>query len=90
MELSETLFFTSDEPFTLNDGSVLPEMTLAYELYGTVNEARDNVILVFHALTGSQHLAGVTPAVAGVGERWTEEFIESLIPKAPVTSGQGG
>jgi homoserine O-acetyltransferase len=73
MEVSETLFFTSDEPFTLHDGSVLPEMTLAYELYGTINEARDNVILVFHALTGSQHLAGVTPQVPGVGERWTEE-----------------
>ena len=73
MEHSETLFFTSDEPFSLRDGSVLAEMTLAYELYGRVNESRDNVILVFHALTGSQHLAGVTPEVPGVGERWTEE-----------------
>jgi homoserine O-acetyltransferase len=73
MESTETLFYTRSEPFTLHNGSVLPELTLAYELYGTVNEARDNVILVFHALTGSQHLAGVTPEVAGVGERWTEE-----------------
>ncbi|NNC92042.1 MAG: homoserine O-acetyltransferase [Acidimicrobiia bacterium] len=73
MASTETQFYRSAEPFTLRDGSVLPEMTLAYELYGTLNDARDNVILVFHALTGSQHLAGVTPAVPGVGERWTEE-----------------
>ena len=52
---------------------MLAELTLAYELYGTINAAHDNVILVFHALTGSQHLAGVTPAVPGVEERWTEE-----------------
>ncbi|MBT8217738.1 MAG: homoserine O-acetyltransferase, partial [Acidimicrobiia bacterium] len=30
-------------------------------------------ILVFHALTGSQHAAGLTESVAGVGERWTDE-----------------
>ncbi len=73
MESIETQFQTSTEPFVLEDGSSLPGLTLAYELYGTVNEARDNVILVFHALTGSQHAAGVNPAVPGVGERWTEE-----------------
>ena len=73
MATTETRFYRSAEPFTLHDGSTLAEMTLAYELYGTINPAGDNVILVFHALTGSQHLAGFTPAVAGVGDRWTEE-----------------
>ncbi|MGI9649509.1 MAG: homoserine O-acetyltransferase MetX [Acidimicrobiia bacterium] len=70
---SQTQFFTSQHPLPLEDGSVLPEVTLAYELFGTINENRDNVVLVFHALTGSQHLAGHTEAVPGVGERWTDE-----------------
>lgn len=70
---SETRFFTSHDPLPLEDGSVLSEVTLAYELFGTINEERDNVILVFHALTGSQHLAGYTGAVPGSGDRWTEE-----------------
>ncbi len=70
---TETRFFTSDEPIALDAGSSLPGFTLAYEQYGELNEARDNAILVFHALTGSQHAAGFTESVAGVGERWTAE-----------------
>jgi len=70
---SETRFFTSRDEMRLEDGSALPEVTLAYELYGSINENRDNVILVFHALTGSQHAAGRTEAVPGIGKRWTDE-----------------
>ena len=73
MHTTETQFFTTTDPFPLQGGSVLPGFTLAYEVYGTISAAADNVILVFHALTGSQHAAGFTPAVPGVGERWTEE-----------------
>lgn len=61
-------------PYTTLGGKTIPEVTLAYEMYGELNEARDNVILVFHALTGSQHAAGFNPAVPGVGARWTEEM----------------
>ncbi len=70
---TKTEFYTTTEPFSLTGGASLPGFTLAYELYGAVNEIRDNVILVFHALTGSQHAAGRTEDVAGVGERWTDE-----------------
>lgn len=71
---TETRFATLDGPFTTLSGRNIPEVTLAYEIYGELNEARDNVILVFHALTGSQHAAGYTPSVPGVGEKWTEEM----------------
>ena len=30
-------------------------------------------MLVFHALSGSQHAAGVNPSVPGLGDRWTPE-----------------
>ncbi|HEY5651803.1 MAG TPA: homoserine O-acetyltransferase, partial [Acidimicrobiia bacterium] len=60
--------------FVTQSGAVLPEVDLAYELYGEINERGDNVILVFHALTGSQHAAGQCDAVPEVGERWTEEI----------------
>jgi homoserine O-acetyltransferase len=73
MHTTETQFYTTTDPFPLQEGSVLPGITLAYELYGTINAAADNVILVFHALTGSQHAAGFTASVPGVGPRWTEE-----------------
>lgn len=51
----------------------LAEFSLAYETYGELNAARDNAVLVFHAMTGSQHAAGVCESVPGVGGRWTED-----------------
>ena len=54
-------------------GGVLPEFRLAYETYGRLNADRSNAVLVFHAMTGSQHAAGFNPHVPGVGDRWTEE-----------------
>ncbi len=71
-----TSFFTfgaPDDPFVLNSGEALPQVTLAYETYGALTPERDNAVLVFHALTGSQHAAGYNPAVPGVGDRWTDE-----------------
>lgn len=61
-------------PFTTQGGATIEEVTLAYELYGEINEARDNVIVVFHAITGSQHAAGVNRHVEGIDGRWTEEI----------------
>lgn len=66
-------FGTPEEPFTLNSGETLPEVTLAYETYGHLAPNRDNAVLVFHALTGSQHAAGRNPSVPGIGDRWTDE-----------------
>ncbi len=72
----DTRFFdygSAVEPIKLKSGEQLSEVTLAYEIYGKLNAARDNAILVFHALTGSQHAAGFNPSVPGVGASWTEE-----------------
>ncbi len=43
---------------TLEHGSVLPGVRVAYETFGTLSPARDNAILVLHALTGDAHLSG--------------------------------
>ncbi|HKX75154.1 MAG TPA: homoserine O-acetyltransferase, partial [Acidimicrobiia bacterium] len=74
-ETVETQFFdlpASQLPFRLRSGDILPEVRLAYELHGEINDRADNVVLVFHALTGSQHVAGYTPAVPEV-DRWATE-----------------
>ena len=72
----ETRFFTfasRDEPFSLGGGGSLGPVTLAYETYGELDASRGNAILLFHALTGSQHAAGYNPLVEGVGDLWNEE-----------------
>lgn len=70
---TQTQFFTTTEAVTLQHGGILPEMTQAYETYGQLNAAADNGILVFHALTGSQHAAGVCESVPGLNVEWTPE-----------------
>lgn len=44
--------------FALQSGDILRGVTQAYHLDGTLNEARDNLVLVVHALTGSADAAG--------------------------------
>ncbi|KRC58512.1 homoserine O-acetyltransferase [Agromyces sp. Root81] len=43
---------------TLESGRVLPSARIAYEQWGTLSPARDNAILVLHALTGDSHVVG--------------------------------
>lgn len=56
--LIETQFLTVKKPLQLDCGRSLPEFTLAYETYGTLNADKSNAILICHALSGDQHVAG--------------------------------
>jgi homoserine O-acetyltransferase len=49
------------EPLPLASGAQLNDYTLVYETYGTLSAARDNAVLVCHALNASHHVAGVSP-----------------------------
>ena len=51
-------YATWDEPLRLRSGVEFGPITLAYETYGTLSPARDNAILVMHALSGDAHVAG--------------------------------
>jgi homoserine O-acetyltransferase len=46
------------ERFELESGEVLSQVEQAYFLDGSLNEARDNLVVVFHALTGSADAVG--------------------------------
>ena len=51
--------FVSNKPFHFESGGVIPELKIRYETYGQLNQAKDNAILICHALTGDHHCAGV-------------------------------
>lgn len=71
----ETQFFHHQPKngFPLQNGTTLSEFTLAYESYGELNAERSNVVLLFHAMTGSQHAAGYNPQVEAATHYWTKE-----------------
>jgi homoserine O-acetyltransferase/O-succinyltransferase len=54
----ETQFLDLRAPVRLDCGVELHPIRIAYETYGTLSPAGDNVILVCHALSGDAHAAG--------------------------------
>jgi homoserine O-acetyltransferase/O-succinyltransferase len=59
--LVQTQTFTFAAPpdgLGLDCGQSLGPITLAYETYGELTPARDNAILILHALSGDAHVAG--------------------------------
>src|SRR6185503_20644100 len=59
------LQLTDAQPFKLVSGEQLPSVKLRYALYGKLNEARDNAILVCHALSGSARVGDWWPQLVG-------------------------
>lgn len=59
--------------FTFHCGETLPDIQLAYETYGTLNEDKSNAILLFHALTGSHHAHGYNDNLPEAGTFWQPE-----------------
>jgi homoserine O-acetyltransferase len=68
-----TRFADLPDPLPLDSGATLEHVRIAYEMYGKLSPARDNVILVCHALSGDAHAAGYSDepdapsAVDGIG-----------------------
>src|ERR1700730_12620041 len=56
----DTQFLDLPQPLALDCGRELHSIRIAYETYGSLSPARDNVILVCHALSGDAHAAGFT------------------------------
>lgn len=53
--------------FRLESGTVMPEVTIAYETYGTLAPDGRNAVLLTHGYTSSQHMAGRSGANGAEG-----------------------
>lgn len=63
-----------DAPLALDSGASIGNYELVYETYGRLNAARDNAVLVCHALNASHHVAGSDAAdTANLG--WWDNMV---------------
>ena len=56
-----------EQPFELECGEVLPGITIAYHVYGKLNQDRSNAVWICHALTANSDVASWWPGVVGEG-----------------------
>lgn len=66
-------YFEHPAPFDLEHGGVLPELRLGYHTFGTLNEARTNVIWVCHALTANSDVSDWWAGLFGPGNVFDPE-----------------
>ena len=59
--------FVHNDSFGLECGVSLPQITIAYNTYGKLNAAKNNVIWVCHALTANSDVADWWPHMVGEG-----------------------
>jgi homoserine O-acetyltransferase len=79
----ETQFLDLQGPLKLDCGRSIAGVRVAYETYGTLSAARDNVILVCHALSGDAHAAGVsrTPPAESTRDGFAASDRDAAVPK---------
>ena len=68
-----TKTFLYDHPFTLENGYTLPSIKLAYTTHGALNDEKDNVIWIFHALTANSDPAEWWQGLVGNGKLFNPE-----------------
>jgi homoserine O-acetyltransferase len=73
VETQRAVLFTQDDPLVLASGAALGPVEVAFETYGELAPARDNVVVVCHALTGDAHAAGHHGDPSRVG--WWDNLI---------------
>jgi homoserine O-acetyltransferase len=76
-----TLTFPADAPLRLDSGASIDGLEIAYRTFGRLNAERSNAILVCHALTLDQHVAGTHPVTGKPG--WWERMVGPGAPLDP-------
>lgn len=71
-------------PLTCENGAVIEDVSIAVQRWGELSPARDNVVVVLHALTGDSHITGP----AGPGHPTPGWWDGVAGPGAPIDTGR--
>ena len=74
---AETQYYRVPGDFVLENGEVLRDVEIAYRTWGNPANARENAILICHALTGSADVEAWWPGIIGEGRTFdpSRDFI---------------
>jgi len=72
-DVGHAITFGPDKPIVLDAGRSLAPLTIAYATYGTLNGARNNTVLICHALTMDQFVASAHPVTGKPG--WWDTMV---------------
>ncbi len=73
VEIGEIVYIAREQPLMLECGVAVSNIPMAYQTYGKLNAAKNNVVLVCHALTGDQYLCGTHPVTGKDG--WWDRMV---------------
>lgn len=73
VEVGEVIILARDKPLVLETGVEVRDIPVAYQAYGTLNADKSNAILICHALTGDQYVAGIHPVTGKPG--WWDRMV---------------
>ena len=77
-EVGTIVHLAENTPLKLDCGVEISNFPLAYQTYGVLNAAKSNAILICHALTADQYVAGMHPVTGKPG--WWERMVGSGKP----------
>lgn len=73
IEIKNLKFFHHQEKFELEAGGSLQELAIGYHTFGKLNEAKNNVIWICHALTANSDVSDWWSGLFGVGNVFDPE-----------------
>jgi bifunctional aspartokinase / homoserine dehydrogenase 1 len=58
------------EPFILESNVTIDKLEIAYTTYGELNDEKDNIVWVFHAISGNSNVLDWWPDLFGIGKTY--------------------
>ena len=83
ISLDCNIAYFSKVNFKIESGYIFRDLKIAYKNYGVISKKKDNVILVCHALTGDQYIAGKNPITNKDG--WWDRMVG---PNKPIDTNK--
>ena len=83
VSLDCNIAYFSKVNFKIESGYIFKDLKIAYKNYGRISKKKDNVVLVCHALTGDQYVAGKNPITSKNG--WWDRMVG---PNKPIDTNK--